>query len=216
MEKCPASSEDFLKCGKTGHFARVCRSNADPKKSPGGKKSVSELEGEAAEGSSISAAHFCEVKVRGGRGSTPLSHMDYNQIKEAWVRAKPKRQPTLKVDVTVCLEKSFWKTCTYISLCTKNGITFNPKKFQFAQDKVKFAGFKITKLNVRPQREYLQAILDFPKPTDITWVRSWFGLVNQVAYSFCMKKANGAIQSTPQTSTNLPVERAPGGGLCEV
>ena len=86
------------------------------------------------------------------------------------------------------LEKSFWKTCTYISLCSQNGITFNPKKFQFAQDKVNFAGFEITKLNVRPQREYLPVILDFPKPTDITGVRSWFGLVNQVAYSFCMTK----------------------------
>ena len=88
----------------------------------------------------------------------------------------------------VNLEKNFWKTCNYISLCDKNGITFNPKKFQFGQDEVKFAGFKIIKSHMRPQREYLQAILDFPKPTDITVVRSWFGLVNQVVYSFCMTR----------------------------
>ena len=72
----------------------------------------------------------------------------------------------------VDLEKNFWKTCSYISLCGKNRITFNPKKFQFGQDEVRFAGFEITKSHMRPQREYLQAILDFPKPTDITGVRS--------------------------------------------
>ena len=34
--------------------------------------------------------------------------------------------------------------------------------------------------------KYLQAILDFPTPRNITDVRSWFGLVNQVFYAFSM------------------------------
>ena len=32
----------------------------------------------------------------------------------------------------------------------------------------------------------LEAIANFPKPTNLTGARSWFGLVNQVAYSFSM------------------------------
>ena len=34
--------------------------------------------------------------------------------------------------------------------------------------------------------KYLRAILDFPTPRNITDVRSWFGLVNQVSYAFSM------------------------------
>merc|ERR1712215_555490 len=32
---------------------------------------------------------------------------------------------------------------------------------------------------------YLQAICDFPTPQNISDMRSWYGLINQVAYSFC-------------------------------
>ena len=33
---------------------------------------------------------------------------------------------------------------------------------------------------------FLEAIQDFPQPRDITGIRSWFGLVNQVSYAFSM------------------------------
>ena len=59
-------------------------------------------------------------------------------------------------------------------------------KFQFAEDEVEFAGFKITPTNVQPSGRYLDAIQNFPTPTDITGMRSWFGLVNQSAYAFSM------------------------------
>ena len=34
--------------------------------------------------------------------------------------------------------------------------------------------------------KYLDAVLNFPTPSDITGMRSWFGLVNQSAYAFSM------------------------------
>uniref|UniRef100_A0A3B1IPY4 Uncharacterized protein n=1 Tax=Astyanax mexicanus TaxID=7994 RepID=A0A3B1IPY4_ASTMX len=40
--------------------------------------------------------------------------------------------------------------------------------------------------DVRPCSRYLDAIRDFPRPRNVTDVRSWFGLVNQVAYAFSM------------------------------
>ena len=40
--------------------------------------------------------------------------------------------------------------------------------------------------DMRPCSCYLDAIRDFPEPRNITDVRSWFGLVNQVAYAFSM------------------------------
>ena len=61
------------------------------------------------------------------------------------------------------------------------GIIFNKKKFVFGKKEAEFQGFEITPDSVHPASTYLQAIQDFPQPTDITGIRSWFGLVNQVA-----------------------------------
>ena len=65
-----------------------------------------------------------------------------------------------------------------------NGVTLNPKKFEFAKDIIQFAGFEITLDTVRPCQESLEAILNFPRPSNITDIRSWCGLLNQVAYAF--------------------------------
>ena len=83
---------------------------------------------------------------------------------------------------------SFAQTIQYLQLCGQNGIILNPSKFIFAADEVEFAGFEITMANVRPCNRFLRAILDFPTPCNLTDIRSWFGLVNQVSYAFSMAK----------------------------
>ena len=57
----------------------------------------------------------------------------------------------------------------------------NPAKFQFAERSVDFAGFRVSDSTKEPLPKYLDAIKDFPSPTSITDIRSWFGLVNQVS-----------------------------------
>lgn len=57
----------------------------------------------------------------------------------------------------------------------------NHDKFQFASKCVDFAGFRISDTTIEPLPKYLDAIRDFPSPTSTTDIRSWFGLVNQVA-----------------------------------
>ena len=84
------------------------------------------------------------------------------------------------------LEHSFFQACSWLDICGKNGIALNPEKFVFGQDTVEFAGLEITLDIVRPGKKYLQAIMDFPTPRNITDIRSWFGLVNQVSYAFSM------------------------------
>ena len=79
---------------------------------------------------------------------------------------------------------AFQQAVEWLHLCGNNGITLNPSKFVFAQDNVEFAGYEITPTSVRPSRKFLEYILDFPTPANITDIRSWFGLVNQVAYAF--------------------------------
>ena len=73
------------------------------------------------------------------------------------------------------------------STCVEEMVSHSAQeKFILAQDTVEFVGFEITTNCVRPCKRFLQAITDFPIPHNITDVRSWFGLVNQVAYAFSM------------------------------
>ena len=61
------------------------------------------------------------------------------------------------------------------------GIVLNPDKFQFCQKQVDFAGFRISECSIEPLPKYIDAIRTFPTPKSIKDIRSWFGLVNQVA-----------------------------------
>ena len=83
---------------------------------------------------------------------------------------------------------AFAQVCDYLTLIGNNGIVLNPDKFHFAQKSVDFAGFTITPDSVKPCEEYLEGILNFPAPTDISGARSFFGLVNQASYAFSMRE----------------------------
>ena len=97
-------------------------------------------------------------------------------------------QKTKCVDDTLLweysLEEAFWQTVKWLDLCGRNGIILNPVKFVFASKTVEFAGFQITATSVKPSLRCLEAIENFPTPKNITDVRSWFGLINQVSYAF--------------------------------
>ena len=77
--------------------------------------------------------------------------------------------------------EAFTHTASYLTLCGKNGIILNPSKFEFAEDEVEWAGVKLTKDKVAPLESHVQAIKDFPVPQNITDMRSFWALVNQVA-----------------------------------
>ena len=82
------------------------------------------------------------------------------------------------------LSEAFFHAVDWLNLCGNNGITLNPTKFTFAKPTVQFAGFEITPTSVKPCPRTVEAIKEFPTPKNITDVRSWFGLVNQVSYAF--------------------------------
>lgn len=86
------------------------------------------------------------------------------------------------------IEKSFWHTFEYLKKCADNGIIFNNDKFQFALETAEFAGFEITADGYKPLRKLLKAVSDFPTPTNITDIRSWFGLINQLSYTFAQAR----------------------------
>ena len=84
------------------------------------------------------------------------------------------------------IEESFQQATNWLDVCGRSGIVLNPDKFEFAQDTVEFAGFQISKSLVKPSKKYWEAIKNFPQPRSVTDIRSWFGLINQVSFTFSM------------------------------
>ena len=82
------------------------------------------------------------------------------------------------------IETNFFRVCEFIKKCSLAGCVFNPAKFQFGQTKVDFLGFQLTETGVQPHPDMISNIREFPRPQSITDVRAWFGLVNQISYSF--------------------------------
>ena len=79
------------------------------------------------------------------------------------------------------LKQHWWRTIDLLTRVGQAGIVLNPDKFQFAGRSVDFAEFRVSDLTIEPLLKYLDAIRDFPSPCSTTDIRSWFGLVNQVA-----------------------------------
>ena len=101
------------------------------------------------------------------------------------------------------IEDSFFQAAKWLDTCGRNGITLNPDKFTFSKPEVDFAGFNISMDSVRPCKNYLQAIRDFPTPKNLTDVRSWFGLVNQVSYAFSMAERMQPFRQLLKPSKNI-------------
>ena len=104
----------------------------------------------------------------------------YDQVIESVARKAKVTDDTALWDTG--LEEHWWRIIDYLELVGKNGIVLNGEKFQFCEKTVDFAGFRVSSEKVEPLPKYLQAIETFPTPRNISDVRSWFGLVNQVAH----------------------------------
>ena len=81
------------------------------------------------------------------------------------------------------IENAFWHAYDFLETCARKGITLNPEKFKFCQREVEFVGYSIGWEAYGPTEERLSAVRDFHMPAkpSITDIRSWFGLVNQLA-----------------------------------
>ena len=80
------------------------------------------------------------------------------------------------------MNEHWWRVIEFLELLANNGVVLNPEKIQFSQETVDFAGFRISLDTVEPLPKYLDAIREYPTPANISDIRSWFGLVNQVSH----------------------------------
>ena len=77
------------------------------------------------------------------------------------------------------METLFQRIRDVLQRCRKHGITISKKKMQIGQQ-VKFAGYLVSQHGVQPDPEKIKAISEFPAPTDLTSLRSFLGLANQL------------------------------------
>ena len=68
-----------------------------------------------------------------------------------------------------------------VQRCDECGITLNPRKFVFARHEVNYCGYRITPDGYTSDGEKLRAIADFPRPENVTDLRSFMGLTNQLS-----------------------------------
>jgi hypothetical protein len=65
--------------------------------------------------------------------------------------------------------------------CREHGLTISRRKLEIGQ-KVQFAGHVVSAEGVQPDPELLRAVAGFPTPTDVTSLRSFLGMANQLSW----------------------------------
>ena len=68
----------------------------------------------------------------------------------------------------------------FLHRCRLNGITLNKKKSKIAESEVFYAGYKINTEGIEADQSKVKAIQEYPEPKNITELRSFLGLVNQL------------------------------------
>ena len=82
-----------------------------------------------------------------------------------------------------------WRDATnFLSTVGRSGVILNTKKFHFAEREAEFAGFRLCNGQIRLLDKHISAIRDFPEPRNITDIRSFFALCEQVSYCFTIKE----------------------------
>lgn len=68
-----------------------------------------------------------------------------------------------------------------LTRCRDHGITIKAEKFVLATSEVSFYWFRLSREGTAADERKMRAIGHFPKPANLTDIRSFFGLVNQLA-----------------------------------
>ena len=83
--------------------------------------------------------------------------------------------------------------CDVLQAARDAGITFSKEKFRFARDHLSWVGYEIKKGGVTIEEAKLKALSQFSRPTNISELRSFMGLVEQLA-GFSTAEAKGPLR----------------------
>ncbi len=120
--------------------------------------------------------------VRATMGLTSAGD-EYNCRTDAALATLPN---TEKIVDDVLLYDQTWEAhqthiTKFLTRCREHGITLNPKKFLIGEQEVPFAGYVVGINGYKPDPDKIRAIQNFPHPTNLTDLRSFLGLCEQLA-----------------------------------
>lgn len=78
-------------------------------------------------------------------------------------------------------------------------LTLKPSKCSFSASKIEFLGYMISNGEMRPGRAKIRSIAEYPKPTNVHEIRSFFGLTG----FFRRFVKNYAVHAEPLTNWTL-------------
>lgn len=119
--------------------------------------------------------------LRAPYGVTSISEHYNRRMDEAFAGLPGYRKVVDDVIIySKTLEEHIQHVRTFMARCQERGISLNVKKLQLARKSVKFAGFIVSNEGYRPDPQLTSSLARFPTPRNITELRSFFGLVNQL------------------------------------
>jgi hypothetical protein len=88
-----------------------------------------------------------------------------------------------------------------------NGIIQCPEKFQFGGKTVAWAGFTIGPDSVKPLPKQTEALRIYPTPVNITDMRSFMALLQQVAYCYSISPSGkGGSEAVQPKAPHRPAD----------
>ena len=82
-----------------------------------------------------------------------------------------------------------------INRCREHGITLNPKKVQLLQNAVRYVGYIVSSDGVKTDPRKIEAISEFPAPTNITELRFFMAMANQLAgFTLLLNETAGQLR----------------------
>ena len=101
------------------------------------------------------------------------------------------------------MRKTSSKPASTLSYAQKVASCSIHRIFVFCQEEVDFLGFTVTLDSLKPAAQMLRSIQEFPTPSDIRGIRSFFGLVNQVSFAFSMTETMAPFRALLKPSTHF-------------
>lgn len=102
-----------------------------------------------------------------------------------------------------------------------HGIIINAAKSEFGRSELDFLGHRLDRHGIRPLPSKVQVIRDFPRPTSITKLRQFLGLVNfyRRFIPHCarlVQPLDSLLAKSPRPSSNVPWSEDAEQAFCEV
>eukprot|EP00731_Ephydatia_muelleri_P019872 Em0012g697a len=181
---CKLKSVTCNNCGKTGHIAKVCRSNPT-----GAKSSAARQKGKAARG------HSSEKEDSPPReGSKVHSLYNFSSSSNKLFRVTLQvNGVNLPMEIDTGAAVSILSEATYkspserdhicnlekvLSCLEESGLKLKLSKCSFLLSSVEYLGHRISAAGIQPTEDKKKAILQAPAPKNVTELKSWLGLLN--------------------------------------